>query len=177
MTANDRDVRIQPGTRVVGSDENYVGVVGEVRPRQGDLLVVDRTTGGDIYVPFDAIQALRGDTLVLKLEANDVDLQNWPHPATAGTVGGSPANPGPAGTGMPSGQPGWPTFEGTGRDNPGPGAANLVSDHQADFPETPTAGSLERNPAPKPIELEEAINENWVRGSEQPEQEEPREQR
>lgn len=174
MTKSNQ-VRIQPGAQVVGSDNQYAGVVAQLRPQQQDMLVVDRRTGGDIYIPFSAIQGLRGDTVVLNLPAADVDLRNWAHPATAGTVGGSPARPGPAGTGMPFGEPGWPTFEGTGRDNPGPGSSNLVSDKKADFPNTPTAGSLSRNPAPRPIDLEEEINENWITGAEEepPERREP----
>lgn len=145
---------VPAGTEVVGSDGQYVGIAGETSAENGGVLVTERRTGGDIYVPFAAFTGMQGNRATVNLPAADVDLQNWPHPSTAGTVGGSPANPGPAGTGMPTGQPGWPTFEGTGRDNPGAGAGNLVSDPKAEFPEAPTPSSLARNPAAQPLELE-----------------------
>ena len=69
---------LQEGMEVVGSDGNRVGRVKEVR--DSDFLV-DRSPQRDVYVPFDAVQAVVDGRVVLNVPAGQVGYTDWPNPA------------------------------------------------------------------------------------------------
>jgi hypothetical protein len=60
---------------VVGSDGEAVGQVKEVR--ENDFLV-DRRMQRDIYVPFEAVQAVTDYSIVLTIPADKVGDMDWP---------------------------------------------------------------------------------------------------
>jgi ferritin-like metal-binding protein YciE len=70
--------QIRPGMAVIGSHAGHVGRVKEVRT--ADFLV-NRPARRDVYVPVDAIEEISGDTIVLKVMADDVDGMGWEKPA------------------------------------------------------------------------------------------------
>jgi hypothetical protein len=47
--------------------------------RSADILV-DRALKRDVYVPFAAIQRVRGEAIVLAVPAARVDQMDWPQP-------------------------------------------------------------------------------------------------
>jgi len=65
------------GMEVVGADGGHVGRLKEIRP--ADILV-DRTLKRDVYVPFAAVQGVRGEAIVLTIPAAQVDQMDWPQP-------------------------------------------------------------------------------------------------
>src|SRR5688572_7433198 len=60
---------IVPDMLVVGADGDEVGVVREVR---GDVILVDRMTDGDVYVPVSAVQNNDGSELRLAVATTDI---------------------------------------------------------------------------------------------------------
>lgn len=68
------------GMEVVGSDGVRVGVLRDVRPDEADILVHRPLLQRDVYIPFDAIDAVREGAVVLTLPAAEVAQQGWPHP-------------------------------------------------------------------------------------------------
>jgi ferritin-like metal-binding protein YciE len=70
--------QIRPGMAVIGS---YAGSVGQVKEVRTTDFLVNRPAKRDVYVPVDAIEELSGDTIVLKVTADDVDSMGWEKPA------------------------------------------------------------------------------------------------
>jgi ferritin-like metal-binding protein YciE len=70
--------QIKPGMAVIGS---YAGSVGQVKEVRTTDFLVNRPAKRDVYVPVDAIEELSGDTIVLKVTADDVDSMGWEKPA------------------------------------------------------------------------------------------------
>ena len=69
--------QMRAGMTVYGTNGDEIGLVKEVR--SNDFLV-DRSLRRDVYVPFNAIQTVRNDQVVLNLPADQVDSMNWPNP-------------------------------------------------------------------------------------------------
>jgi ferritin-like metal-binding protein YciE len=76
-----RSFHLQKGMEVVGSDMASVGLVRDVR--DNDFLV-DVPMQRDLYVPFNAIQAIDNSRVVLNTPANQVSNMNWPKPPLTG---------------------------------------------------------------------------------------------
>jgi hypothetical protein len=72
---------IQPGTRVVGSDGDFVGRVDQVADTH---VAVERDAMGQptVYVPAEAIEGLdaSGRTVKLAVPADEVDQRDWTDP-------------------------------------------------------------------------------------------------
>ena len=92
--------QLRPGMRVVGSDDDGVGEVKEVR---GQDFLVDRAMQRDVYVPFSAVQDVAGGRVVLNLPAGRVDDMGWPSPG----VGERTADQREAAAVQPSGVGRW----------------------------------------------------------------------
>jgi sporulation protein YlmC with PRC-barrel domain len=69
--------QVQKDAYVVGSDGEAVGQVKEVGQ---DSFLVNRAMQRDVYVPFDAIQAITDYSIVLTTPADQVDDTDWPNP-------------------------------------------------------------------------------------------------
>jgi ferritin-like metal-binding protein YciE len=69
--------QIRPGMAVIGS---YAGSVGKVKEVRSTDFLVNRPAKRDVYVPVDAIEVMTGDTIVLKVTADDVDSMGWEKP-------------------------------------------------------------------------------------------------
>jgi ferritin-like metal-binding protein YciE len=69
--------QIRPGMAVFGS---YAGSVGQVKEVRSTDFLVNRPAKRDVYVPVDAIEEMIGDTIVLKVKADDVDSMGWEKP-------------------------------------------------------------------------------------------------
>ena len=65
------------GMAVLGADGRLVGRVKNVF---AGYLLIDRAMQRDVYVPFDAIQALWRNQVVLAIPTKKVDDMHWPHP-------------------------------------------------------------------------------------------------
>lgn len=65
------------GMDVLGVDRRLVGRVKTVCAR---YLLIDRAAKRDVYVPFEAIQALWHNQIVLDIPAGQVDEMRWPRP-------------------------------------------------------------------------------------------------
>lgn len=65
------------GMDVFGIDRRPVGRVKTVYAR---YLLIDRTAQRDVYVPFEAIQALWHNQIVLDIPAGQVDAMHWLRP-------------------------------------------------------------------------------------------------
>ena len=76
---------MRAGMTVYGTNGDEIGLVKEVR--SNDFLV-DRSLRRDVYVPFNAIQTVRNDQVVLNLPADQVDSMSWPNPPTFGGASG-----------------------------------------------------------------------------------------
>ena len=74
--------QIRVGMKVLGSDDQEVGKVKEVRSQD---FLVDRPMARDVYVPFDACD-ISDEQIRLHIGAYDVDEQNWPVPELFGTA-------------------------------------------------------------------------------------------
>lgn len=76
---------VKPGMEVVDWRGDLIGGVKAVRETD---FHVDRPMARDVYVPFEAIQAVVSDDstdvdttrVILTVRADDVDNQGWPHP-------------------------------------------------------------------------------------------------
>jgi sporulation protein YlmC with PRC-barrel domain len=77
LQTRDGVFQVSHGMEVVGADGTQVGRLKEMR--LADILV-DRPLKRDVYVPFTAIQGVRGDTIVLTIPAAQVDQMDWPQP-------------------------------------------------------------------------------------------------
>ena len=71
--------QVSDGMEAVGSDGGHVGHLHEVRPAEGDLLVRRPLLTRDVYIPFEAIAAVRDGALMLTVPADEVVRQGWPH--------------------------------------------------------------------------------------------------
>ena len=69
--------QLQPGMQVVGSDMGNIGNVKDIR--DNDFLV-DIRMQRDIYVPFNAIQNVDADRVVLNIPGSQVNDMNWSNP-------------------------------------------------------------------------------------------------
>ncbi len=70
-------LRATEGMAVIGANGERVGTVKAVR--MTDLLM-DRTVGRAVYVPFECIGAIEDDRLTLKVASDEVNNQGWAHP-------------------------------------------------------------------------------------------------
>ncbi len=64
--------------QVVGSDASNVGTVKEVR--NNDFLV-NIPMQRDVYVPYNAVQNVTGNTVALNIPSNQVNNMGWPNPS------------------------------------------------------------------------------------------------
>jgi ferritin-like metal-binding protein YciE len=78
----DRSSQLQPGMRVIGSDKGSIGQVRDVR--DNDFLV-DLPMQRDVYVPFDAIQEMTIDLVMLNIPSNRVGDMGWDNPPLTGS--------------------------------------------------------------------------------------------
>jgi ferritin-like metal-binding protein YciE len=77
-----RSSQLQPGMRVIGSDKGRIGQVRDVR--DNDFLV-DLPMQRDVYVPFDAIQEVTIDLVMLNIPSNRVGDMGWDNPPLIGS--------------------------------------------------------------------------------------------
>lgn len=70
---------VQEDMAVFGTDGERVGRVKEVH--EHDFLI-DRSLARDLSVPFEAIQIVTDDGLILTTRADEVDAADWSRPAT-----------------------------------------------------------------------------------------------
>ena len=65
------------GMDVVGAD----GVrVGQVKAVSSTAMLVDRSLQRDVFVPFEAIDTVTNNQIVLTIPSDQVDRMHWPHP-------------------------------------------------------------------------------------------------
>lgn len=69
--------QLQQGMQVVGSDMGSIGIVKDIRAND---FLVDIRMQRDIYVPFNAIQNVDADQVVLNIPAGQIRDMNWPNP-------------------------------------------------------------------------------------------------
>jgi hypothetical protein len=79
--------QVREDMEVLGSDGGTVGRVKEVRT--SDFLV-NRTLARDIYVPYEAIARISGDTIGLNVLAEHVPDQGWAEPGMESVPEGGP---------------------------------------------------------------------------------------
>jgi hypothetical protein len=70
--------QVKVGMQVVGSDASNVGTVKEVR--NNDFLV-NIPMQRDVYVPYNAVQNVTGNTVALNIPSNQVNNMGWPNPS------------------------------------------------------------------------------------------------
>jgi hypothetical protein len=75
--------QIAAGMQVVGAAGEEIGHVKAIRTHD---FVLDLMLRRDRYVPFSAIQELRGDKVVLSVGGDDIDALDWDKPALLGEV-------------------------------------------------------------------------------------------
>lgn len=68
---------VTEGMDVVGADGV---VVGQVKGANPSAVLVDRALRRDVYVPFEAIDTVTDNRIVLAIPAIEVDRMHWPHP-------------------------------------------------------------------------------------------------
>ncbi len=73
--------QLQPGMRVICSDKGSIGQVRDVR--DNDFLV-DLPMQRDVYVPFDAIQEVTIDLVMLNIPSDQVGKMGWDNPPLTG---------------------------------------------------------------------------------------------
>ena len=86
--AKTRDGRVfqaAAGLEVLGADGARVGQVKAARPPD---ILVDRALKRDVYVPFEAVQDVRENQIILTIPADQVDSMNWPRPPLLSTEHG-----------------------------------------------------------------------------------------
>ena len=66
---------------VVGSDMRPVGVVRNVRDND---FRIDIPMQRDLYAPFDAVQSVTADRVILNIPADQVRDMNWSKPSLMG---------------------------------------------------------------------------------------------
>ena len=79
MARDDAPIRI--GMEVLGADHEFVGLVTQVRA--GDFLL-RRSMLRQAYVPLSAVGGVRGEEVVLAVDAGAVDAMGWPNPLLGG---------------------------------------------------------------------------------------------
>lgn len=73
--------QVQEGMDVVGSDMRPVGVVRNVRDND---FRIDIPMQRDLYAPFDAVQNVTADRVILNIPADQVRDMNWSKPSLMG---------------------------------------------------------------------------------------------
>ena len=73
--------QVQEGMDVVGSDMRPVGVVRNVRDND---FRIDIPMQRDLYAPFDAVQNVTADRVILNIPADQVRDMNWSRPSLMG---------------------------------------------------------------------------------------------
>ena len=73
-------VQVRPGMEVMDSSAERVGRVTEVHE---DGFLVERTSRSAIAIPFDAVQGLASDRVMLNLDARQLDSLDRPAPPAA----------------------------------------------------------------------------------------------
>src|SRR5437868_8376293 len=73
--------QVQEGMDVVGSDMRPVGVVRNVRDND---FRIDIPMQRDLYAPFDAVQNVTADRVILNVPADQVRDMNWSRPSLMG---------------------------------------------------------------------------------------------
>ena len=73
--------QLQPGMRVIGSDNGSIGQVRDVR--ENDFLI-DLPMKRDAYVPFDAIEEVTIDLVALNIASDQVGTMGWDNPPLTG---------------------------------------------------------------------------------------------
>lgn len=73
--------QVQEGMDVVGSDMRPVGVVRNVRDND---FRIDIPMQRDLYAPFDAVQEVTSDRVILNVPADQVRDMNWSRPSLMG---------------------------------------------------------------------------------------------
>jgi ferritin-like metal-binding protein YciE len=73
--------QLQPGMRVIGSDNGSIGQVRDVR--ENDFLI-DLPMKRDAYVPFDAIEEVTIDLVALNIPSDQVGTMGWDNPPLTG---------------------------------------------------------------------------------------------
>jgi len=74
--------QLQPGMRVIGSNKGGIGQVRDVR--DNDFLV-DLPMRRDVYVPFDAIQEVTADFVMLNIPSDRIGDMGWNNPPLTGS--------------------------------------------------------------------------------------------
>jgi hypothetical protein len=70
--------QITVGMQVVGTDGGNIGTVKEVR--NNDFLV-NIPMHRDVYVPYNAVQNVTGNTVALNIPSNQINNMGWPNPS------------------------------------------------------------------------------------------------
>jgi hypothetical protein len=68
---------VRKGCDVYGIDVQWIGEVKDVRVND---VLVDRPLQRDVYVPFEAIQMIVDDWIILTIREEEVDDKGWPKP-------------------------------------------------------------------------------------------------
>lgn len=71
-------LQIREGMLVVGADGSQIGKVKECRSTD---FLVNRRLKRDVYVPFDAIQEIMDDRVVLSIPGDAVSDMPWARPS------------------------------------------------------------------------------------------------
>jgi hypothetical protein len=66
--------QLRNGMEVVGSDGNFIG---HVKSLAEFYLSIDRAAKPDAYAPFDVVQEVSADKVVLEVPADEVDNMGW----------------------------------------------------------------------------------------------------
>jgi len=80
-TAANFQGQIRTGMEVCDLEGNRLGEVKEMR---GSEFLLDRPMRRDVYVPFDAVQDVRGDRITLRYRESEIGDLNWEQPALMG---------------------------------------------------------------------------------------------
>lgn len=70
--------QVNVGMQVVGTDGGNIGTVKEVR--DNDFLV-NIPKHRDVYVPYNAVQNVTGNTVALNIPSNQINNMGWPNPS------------------------------------------------------------------------------------------------
>ena len=76
-----RDLLINEGMEVTGSDGHYIGKVKEIREKD---FLVDRKMARDVYVPFSAV-AKSDRCIILDIPSDKMDDMDWERAPVMGT--------------------------------------------------------------------------------------------
>lgn len=70
-----REIMPTPGMAVEGSDRETIGQVAAV---EGDRFILNRPGKLDVYVPFDLINDILGNRLILDVPSTQIDRMDFP---------------------------------------------------------------------------------------------------